>query len=239
MALSESSGGPSHAPLVVRDSAARGAADPRRPRARPARRHRRARTTCSCAAARSPSSARPARIEAPAGAEVLDGEGRHLFPGFVDPHVHLRTPGQEHKEDLDSGHPLGRRRRLRRGDRDAEHRPDGRLGAGAALAARGGAARGARAGRLPRLRHHRPRRRRADRDGRAARRRRARLHRRRQARAPRRDAAARAAVPAAVRRRARAARGGPVAERRTASCTRARCRRGSGWPASPRSRSRR
>jgi dihydroorotase len=37
------------------------------------------------------------------GAEVLQGEGRHLFPGFVDPHVHLRTPGQEHKEDLDSG----------------------------------------------------------------------------------------------------------------------------------------
>jgi dihydroorotase len=41
--------------------------------------------------------------EAPDGAEVLDGEGRHLFPGFVDPHVHLRVPGQEHKEDLDSG----------------------------------------------------------------------------------------------------------------------------------------
>jgi dihydroorotase len=41
--------------------------------------------------------------EAPEGCEVLDGEGRHLFPGFVDPHVHLRTPGQEHKEDLDSG----------------------------------------------------------------------------------------------------------------------------------------
>jgi dihydroorotase len=37
------------------------------------------------------------------GVEVIDGEGRHLFPGFVDPHVHLRTPGQEHKEDLDSG----------------------------------------------------------------------------------------------------------------------------------------
>jgi dihydroorotase len=45
----------------------------------------------------------PRSLEAPAGAEVLDGEGRHLFPGFVDPHVHLRTPGQEHKEDLDSG----------------------------------------------------------------------------------------------------------------------------------------
>jgi dihydroorotase len=39
----------------------------------------------------------------PAPGEVIDGEGRHLFPGFVDPHVHLRTPGQEHKEDLDSG----------------------------------------------------------------------------------------------------------------------------------------
>jgi dihydroorotase len=40
---------------------------------------------------------------APEGAERLDGSGRHLFPGFVDPHVHLRTPGQEHKEDLDTG----------------------------------------------------------------------------------------------------------------------------------------
>jgi dihydroorotase len=37
------------------------------------------------------------------GVEVVAGEGKHLFPGFVDPHVHLRTPGQEHKEDLDSG----------------------------------------------------------------------------------------------------------------------------------------
>jgi dihydroorotase len=45
----------------------------------------------------------PGSLEAPAGAEVLDGEGRHLFPGFVDPHVHLRTPGQEHKEDLETG----------------------------------------------------------------------------------------------------------------------------------------
>jgi dihydroorotase len=38
-----------------------------------------------------------------ADVEVVDGTGKHLFPGFVDPHVHLRTPGQEHKEDLDSG----------------------------------------------------------------------------------------------------------------------------------------
>jgi dihydroorotase len=47
--------------------------------------------------------AAPGSLDAPDGAEVLDGEGRRLFPGFVDPHVHLRTPGQEHKEDLDSG----------------------------------------------------------------------------------------------------------------------------------------
>jgi dihydroorotase len=45
----------------------------------------------------------PGTLDAPEGAEVLDGAGRYLFPGFVDPHVHLRTPGQEHKEDLDSG----------------------------------------------------------------------------------------------------------------------------------------
>jgi dihydroorotase len=45
----------------------------------------------------------PGSLEAPEGAEVLDGERRHLFPGFVDPHVHLRVPGEEHKEDLDSG----------------------------------------------------------------------------------------------------------------------------------------
>jgi len=45
----------------------------------------------------------PGTIEAPDGCELLDGAGRHLFPAFVDPHVHLRTPGQEHKEDLETG----------------------------------------------------------------------------------------------------------------------------------------
>ena len=45
----------------------------------------------------------PGSLEAPEGAELIDGEGRHLLPGFVDPHVHLRVPGHEHKEDLDSG----------------------------------------------------------------------------------------------------------------------------------------
>ncbi len=42
-------------------------------------------------------------IAAPPGAERIDGGGRHLFPGFFDPHVHLRTPGQEYKEDLETG----------------------------------------------------------------------------------------------------------------------------------------
>jgi len=45
----------------------------------------------------------PGCLDTPEGGEVVDGEGRHLLPGFVDPHVHLRTPGHEHKEDLDSG----------------------------------------------------------------------------------------------------------------------------------------
>ncbi|MGP0048678.1 MAG: dihydroorotase [Solirubrobacteraceae bacterium] len=35
--------------------------------------------------------------------DSVDATGRHAFPGFVDPHVHLRTPGQEYKEDIDSG----------------------------------------------------------------------------------------------------------------------------------------
>jgi len=37
------------------------------------------------------------------GAEVIEAEGLHAFPGFFDPHVHLRTPGQEHKEDIETG----------------------------------------------------------------------------------------------------------------------------------------
>ncbi len=62
-----------------------------------------ARTTSSSATARSPRSAPPAAIAATADVETIDGAGRHLFPAFVDPHVHLRTPGQEHKEDLETG----------------------------------------------------------------------------------------------------------------------------------------
>jgi dihydroorotase len=42
-------------------------------------------------------------LEAPEGAEVVDAAGLHAFPAFVDPHVHLRTPGREDEEDIDSG----------------------------------------------------------------------------------------------------------------------------------------
>jgi dihydroorotase len=37
------------------------------------------------------------------GAELVEAEGLHAFPAFFDPHVHLRTPGQEHKEDIETG----------------------------------------------------------------------------------------------------------------------------------------
>jgi dihydroorotase len=45
----------------------------------------------------------PGSIDPPEGTEVIDAEGLHVFPGFVDPHVHLRTPGREDEEDLESG----------------------------------------------------------------------------------------------------------------------------------------
>jgi dihydroorotase len=35
--------------------------------------------------------------------EVLDATGRLVFPGLIDPQVHFREPGLEHKEDLASG----------------------------------------------------------------------------------------------------------------------------------------
>jgi dihydroorotase len=35
--------------------------------------------------------------------EAVEAKGRGLMPAFFDPHIHLRTPGQEHKEDLETG----------------------------------------------------------------------------------------------------------------------------------------
>jgi dihydroorotase len=34
---------------------------------------------------------------------VIDGKGRMLVPAFIDPHVHLRTPGREDEETIASG----------------------------------------------------------------------------------------------------------------------------------------
>jgi dihydroorotase len=45
----------------------------------------------------------PGSLPAPSEAQTIDALGKHAFPAFVDPHVHLRTPGQEYKENLDTG----------------------------------------------------------------------------------------------------------------------------------------
>lgn len=45
----------------------------------------------------------PGSIETGEGMEVIEADGLHVFPAFFDPHVHFRTPGQEYKEDLETG----------------------------------------------------------------------------------------------------------------------------------------
>jgi dihydroorotase len=39
----------------------------------------------------------------PEGCEIFDAAGLLVAPGFIDMHVHLREPGQEHKETIASG----------------------------------------------------------------------------------------------------------------------------------------
>ena len=62
--------------------------------------------------------ARPAK-----GTKEIDGTGMYVMPGFVDLHVHLREPGFEYKEDIETGtraaaaSPRWRSRRCRPADR--------------------------------------------------------------------------------------------------------------------------
>ena len=44
-------------------------------------------------------------LAAPAGVEVIDATGKFVFPGFIDPHVHIYLPfmGTFAKDDYDSG----------------------------------------------------------------------------------------------------------------------------------------
>lgn len=43
------------------------------------------------------------RVERPREARVVDARGRWVLPGFVDLHAHLREPGQEYKETVETG----------------------------------------------------------------------------------------------------------------------------------------
>ncbi|MGH2854165.1 MAG: dihydroorotase [Solirubrobacteraceae bacterium] len=46
----------------------------------------------------------PGTLAVEGAVEVVEGGGRlRAVPAFFDPHVHLRSPGQEHKEDIESG----------------------------------------------------------------------------------------------------------------------------------------
>lgn len=42
------------------------------------------------------------QAELPPSAQVVDARGGVVVPGFIDPHVHTRAPGYEHKEDFES-----------------------------------------------------------------------------------------------------------------------------------------
>jgi dihydroorotase len=53
-----------------------------------------------------PGTLSPATLPAvpPGELEIIEGEGRlYALPAFFDPHVHLRSPGQEDKENIESG----------------------------------------------------------------------------------------------------------------------------------------
>ena len=201
---------------------------------------------------REPATSSSATVEIAELAEPGSGRGRRrrggrgrractLFPAFFDPHVHLRTPGQEHKEDIETGTAGRGRRRLLRDRRDG--RTPSRRSTTAADVARAARAR--------------PRARPPSRSASSPRVTRGMEGEELTEMAELRDAGAvgfsddglpirsarvlRRALQyqRLVRRRDRPARGGPGALRRRRRCTRARSRPRSASPGSRRSRSRR
>src|SRR5436190_21242236 len=44
-------------------------------------------------------------LAAPAGTEVIDAKGKYVFPGFIDPHVHIYLPfmGTFSKDNYETG----------------------------------------------------------------------------------------------------------------------------------------
>lgn len=47
--------------------------------------------------------ASPGEISEAEDMTVIDAKGKHVFPGFIDLHVHFRDPGQTYKEDTKTG----------------------------------------------------------------------------------------------------------------------------------------
>ena len=72
----------------------------------------------ACATAASPRSA--SAPDATAG-QTIDATGLHVLPGLIDPHVHLRDPGDKAVETIPTGTQGRRARRPDGGVRHAEH----------------------------------------------------------------------------------------------------------------------
>lgn len=43
------------------------------------------------------------KLPSPPGTQIIDADGMLVTPGLIDPHVHLREPGHEHKETIETG----------------------------------------------------------------------------------------------------------------------------------------